>query len=234
MANSNVERAMGMTITNVSFQENDEEKCRIHNIDLQINPGELVMIVGESGAGKTTLLKLMTGLYKLSNGSIVYYGNKARMTTVWQEPRFFRTTVKENMYFGEVYIENQLEKNMELVNVKPIIRDLSEGIQTVLHKSGEEFSGGERKRLALLRAIGSNPNFIILDEPTAGLDPSNQEVVWNMIEGLGSDVTRIVATHDVEKVILADRVVIMKEGSIVACGSPEKLINSHSFFKRCE
>lgn len=138
------------------------------------------------------------------------------------------------MYFGEVYIENQLEKNMELVNVKPIIRDLSEGIQTVLHKSGEEFSGGERKRLALLRAIGSNPNFIILDEPTAGLDPSNQEVVWNMIEGLGSDVTRIVATHDVEKVILADRVVIMKEGSIVACGSPEKLINSHSFFKRCE
>lgn len=234
VANSHVERAMGMTMTNVSFQENGEEKCRIHNIDLQINPGELVMIVGESGAGKTTLLKLMTGLYKPSNGSIAYYGNKARMTTVWQEPRFFRTTVKENMYFGEVGLENELEKSAELVNVTPIIRGLPEGIQTVLHKSGEEFSGGERKRLALLRAIGSNPNFIILDEPTAGLDPSNQEFVWNMIEGLGSDVTRIVATHDVEKVILADRVVIMKEGSIVACGSPEKLINSHSLFKRCE
>ncbi|WP_144661187.1 ABC transporter ATP-binding protein [Bacillus tropicus] len=234
VANSNVERAMGMTITNVSFQENGEEKCRIKNIDLQINPGELVMIVGESGAGKTTLLKLMTGLYTPSNGSIVYYGNDARLTTVWQEPRFFRTTVKENMYFGEVGLENELEKSAELVNVTPIISELPEGIQTVLHKSGEEFSGGERKRLALLRAIGSNPNLIILDEPTAGLDPSNQEFVWNMIEGLGSDVTRIVATHDVEKVILADRVVIMKEGSIVACGSPEKLINSHSFFKRCE
>ncbi|ARO19276.1 ABC transporter ATP-binding protein [Bacillus anthracis] len=234
VANSNVERAMGMTIANVSFQENGEEKCRIKNIDLQINPGELVMIVGESGAGKTTLLKLMTGLYKPSNGSIVYHGNEARMTTVWQEPRFFRTTVKENMYFGEVYVENQLERNMELVNVKPIIRDLPERIQTVLHKSGEEFSGGERKRLALLRAIGSNPNLIMLDEPTAGLDPSNQEFVWNMIEGLGREVTRIVATHDVEKVILADRVVIMKEGSIVAYGSPEKLINSHPFFKRCE
>ncbi|MFB7116457.1 ABC transporter ATP-binding protein [Bacillus thuringiensis] len=234
VANSNVERAMGMTITNVSFQENGEEKCRIKNIDLQINPGELVMIVGESGAGKTTLLTLMTGLYTPSNGSIVYYGNEARLTTVWQEPRFFRTTVKENMYFGEVGLENELEKSAELVNVTPIISELPEGIQTVLHKSGEEFSGGERKRLALLRAIGSNPNLIILDEPTAGLDPSNQEFVWNMIEGLGSDVTRIVATHDVEKVILADRVVIMKEGSIVACGSPEKLINSHSFFKRCE
>ena len=104
-----------MTITNVSFQENDEEKCRIYNIDLQIQPGELVMIVGENGAGKTTLLKLMTGLYKPSNGSIVYYGNKARMTTVWQEPCFFRTTVKENMYFGEVYIENQLEKIWNLL-----------------------------------------------------------------------------------------------------------------------
>ncbi|WHT88063.1 ABC transporter ATP-binding protein [Bacillus cereus] len=234
VANSNVERAVGMTITNVSFQENDEEKCRIYNIDLQIQPGELVMIVGESGAGKTTLLKLMTGLYKPSNGSITYYGNEAQLTTVWQEPRFFRVTVKENMYFGEERLENELEKNAELVNVTPIIRGLPKGLQTVLHKSGEEFSGGERKRLALLRAIVSNPHLIILDEPTAGLDPNNQEFVWNMIEELGSEVTRIVATHDVEKVILADRVVIMKEGSIVACGSPEKLINSHSFFKRCE
>ncbi|MDF9528224.1 ABC transporter ATP-binding protein [Bacillus cereus] len=229
VADSNVERAMGMIITNVSFQESEEEKCRINNIDLQINPGEFVIIVGESGAGKTTLLKLMTGLYKPSNGSVVYYGQKARMTTVWQEPRFFRTTVKENMYFREEYLENELEKNIDLINMKPIIRDLPKGIQTVLHKSGEELSGGERKRLALLRAIGSNPNLIILDEPTAGLDPSNQETVWNIIEGLGRDVTRIVATHDVEKVILADRVVIMREGSIVACGSPEELINSHSF-----
>ncbi|AJI35314.1 ABC transporter ATP-binding protein [Bacillus thuringiensis] len=234
VANSNVERAMGMTITNVSFQENNEEKCRIYNIDLQIQPGELIIIVGESGVGKTTLLKLMTGLYKPSNGSITYYGNEAQLTTVWQEPRFFRVTVKENMYFGEERLENELEKNAELVNVTPIIRGLPEGLQTVLHKSGEEFSGGERKRLALLRAIVSNPHLIILDEPTAGLDPNNQEFVWNMIEELGSEVTRIVATHDVEKVILADRVVIMKEGSIVACGSPEKLINSHSFFKRCE
>ncbi|WP_341519247.1 ABC transporter ATP-binding protein [Bacillus paramobilis] len=234
VADSKVERAMGMTVTNVAFQENDEEKCRIHNIDLQIHPGELVIIVGESGAGKTTLLKLMTGLYKPSNGSVVYYGNEARMTTVWQEPRFFRTTVKGNMYFGEEYLEKQLEKNIELVNMKPIISGLSEGVQTLLHKSGEEFSGGERKRLALLRAIVSNPNLIILDEPTAGLDPSNQETVWDMIEGLGKEVTRIVATHDVEKAILADRVVIMKEGSIVACGSPEKLIYSHSFFKKCE
>lgn len=232
VANSNVERAMGMTITNVSFQENGEETCRIHNIDLQINPGELVMIVGESGAGKTTLLKLMTDLYKPSNGSIAYYGNEARLTTVWQEPRFFRTTVKENMYFGEVGLENELEKSAELVNVTPIIRGLPEGIQTVLHKSGEEFSGGERKRLALLRAIGSNPNFIILDEPTAGLDPGNQEFVWNMIEGLGSDVTRIVATHDVERAMIADWVVIMNNGIVVECGDPRELLTYKSFFKK--
>ncbi|HHK5536039.1 TPA: ABC transporter ATP-binding protein [Bacillus mobilis] len=231
-ADSKVERAMGMTVTNVSFQESDGEKCRIHNIDLQIHPGELVIIVGESGAGKTTLLKLMTGLYKPSNGSIVYHGNEARMTTVWQEPRFFRTTVKENIYFGEVYLENQLEKNMELVNVKPIIRDLSEGIQTVLHKSGEEFSGGERKRLALLRAIGSNPNLIMLDEPTAGLDPGNQEVVWNMLKGLGRNVTRVVTTHDVERAMIADRVVVMNNGSVVECGDPKELLTYKSFFKK--
>ncbi|MGE7860066.1 ABC transporter ATP-binding protein [Bacillus mobilis] len=229
---SKVERAMGMTVTNVSFQESDGEKCRIKNIDLQIHPGELVIIVGESGAGKTTLLKLMTGLYKPSNGSIVYYGNEARMTTVWQEPRFFRTTVKDNMYFGEEYLEDQLEKNIELVNVKPIIRDLPGGIETVLHKSGEEFSGGERKRLALLRAIASNPNLIMLDEPTAGLDPDNQEVVWNMLKGLGRNVTRVVTTHDVERAMIADRVVVMNNGSVVECGDPRELLTYKSFFKK--
>ncbi|HDR7759489.1 ABC transporter ATP-binding protein [Bacillus cereus] len=231
---SNVERAMGIRITNVSFQENDEEKCRIHNIDLQIRPGELVMIVGESGAGKTTLLKLITGLYKPSNGSIAYYGNEARMTTVWQEPRFFRTTVTENMYFGEEGLENQLEKNSELINATPIIRGLPEGSQTVLHKSGEEFSGGERKRLALLRAIVSNPTLIILDEPTAGLDPGNQELVWNMIEGIGRDVTRIVATHDVERAMIADCVVVIKNGTIVECGNPRELLNCNSLYKELQ
>ncbi|MDA2431903.1 ABC transporter ATP-binding protein [Bacillus cereus] len=233
-ADNNVERAMGIRITNVSFQENDEEKCRIHNIDLQIRPGELVIIVGESGAGKTTLLKLITGLYKPSNGSVVYYGQKARMTTVWQEPRFFRTTVTENMYFGEECLENQLEKNSELINVTPIIRGLPEGSQTVLHKSDEELSGGERKRLALLRAIVSNPTLIILDEPTAGLDPGNQELVWNMIEGIGRDVTRIVATHDVERAMIADCVVVIKNGTIVECGNPRELLNCNSLYKELQ
>ncbi|WP_242263852.1 MULTISPECIES: ABC transporter ATP-binding protein [Bacillus cereus group] len=234
VADSNVERAMGMIITNVSFQESEEEKCRINNIDLQINPGELIMIVGESGAGKTTLLKLMTGLYKPSNGSVVYYGQKARMTTVWQEPRFFRTTVTENMYFGEECLENQLEKNSELINVTPIIRGLPEGSQTVLHKSGEELSGGERKRLALLRAIVSNPTLIILDEPTAGLDPGNQELVWNIIEGIGRNVTRIVATHDVERAMIADCVVVIKNGTIVECGNPRELLNCNSLYKELQ
>ncbi|HDR7490869.1 MULTISPECIES: ABC transporter ATP-binding protein [Bacillus] len=233
-ADNNVERAMGIRITNVSFQENDEEKCRIRNIDLQIRPGELVIIVGESGAGKTTLLKLITGLYKPSNGSIAYYGNEARMTTVWQEPRFFRTTVTENMYFGEECLENQLEKNSELINVTPIIRGLPEGSQTVLHKSGEELSGGERKRLALLRAIVSNPTLIILDEPMAGLDPGNQELVWNIIEGIGRNVTRIVATHDVERAMIADCVVVIKNGTIVECGNPRELLNCNSLYKELQ
>ncbi|MCU5021196.1 ABC transporter ATP-binding protein/permease [Bacillus cereus] len=233
-ADNNVERAMGIRITNVSFQENDEEKCRIRNIDLQIRPGELVIIVGESGAGKTTLLKLITGLYKPSNGSIAYYRNEARMTTVWQEPRFFRTTVTENMYFGEECLENQLEKNSELINVTPIIRGLPEGSQTVLHKSGEELSGGERKRLALLRAIVSNPTLIILDEPTAGLDPGNQELVWNIIEGIGRNVTRIVATHDVERAMIADCVVVIKNGTIVECGNPRELLNCNSLYKELQ
>ncbi|MEC3534040.1 ATP-binding cassette domain-containing protein, partial [Bacillus thuringiensis] len=144
----------------------------------------------------------------------VYYGDEARMTTVWQEPRFFRTTVKENMYFEEEGLENQLEKNIELVNVKPIIRGLSEGLQTVLHKSGEEFSGGgERKRLALLRAIVSNPNLIILDEPTNGLDPIVKRQILQFLVGevAEKEITIFISTHHLDEVEqIADTIIILK------------------------
>ena len=132
-----------MTITNVSFQENDEEKCRIHNIDLQINPGELVMIVGESGAGKTTLLKLMTGLYKPSNGSIVYYGNKARMTTVWQEPRFSDDSKREYVFRGRG-LRKRVRKNAELVNVTPIIRGYLKVFKLYYIKAVKSFQGRKK------------------------------------------------------------------------------------------
>ncbi|MBJ7994892.1 ABC transporter ATP-binding protein [Bacillus mycoides] len=227
----NVERAMGVKLTNVSFQENGEEMCRVKNIHLQINPGELVIIVGESGAGKTTLLKVLTGLYKPSSGSISFYGHKANEASVWQEPKFFRATVEENICFQEDVSQGRIEKSVKLVNAGAIIQNLPEGIGTILQKSGEEFSGGERKRLALLRAIVSNPNIVIFDEPTAGLDPSNQQAVWNMIEGLGENVTRIVTTHDIERAMIADRVVVMKNGIIVECGDPRELLNCKSLFK---
>ncbi|ARO58235.1 Uncharacterized protein B5E38_0624 [Bacillus cereus] len=233
-ADNNVERAMGIRITNVSFQENDEEKCRIRNIDLQIRPGELVIIVGESGAGKTTLLKLITGLYKPSNGSIAYYGNEARMTTVWQEPRFFRTTVTENMYFGEECLENQLEKNSELINVTPIIRGLLKGVKLCYIKAVKSFQEAKENVSHYCERLYQIQLLLFLDEPTAGLDPGNQELVWNMIEGIGRDVTRIVATHDVERAMIADCVVVIKNGTIVECGNPRELLNCNSLYKELQ
>ncbi|GAB6446075.1 hypothetical protein ACS2BX_03125 [Bacillus cereus group sp. BceL300] len=83
-------------------------------------------------------------------------------------------------------------------------------------------------------AIVSNPTLIILDEPTAGLDPGNQELVWNMIEGIGRDVTRIVATHDVERAMIADCVVVIKNGTIVECGNPRELLNCNSLYKELQ
>ncbi|MHA2886509.1 hypothetical protein [Bacillus cereus] len=92
----------------------------------------------------------------------------------------------------------------------------------------------QTKRIELLRAIVSNPTLIILDEPTAGLDPGNQELVWNMIEGIGRDVTRIVATNAVERAMIADCVVVIKNGTIVECGNPRELLNCNSLYKELQ
>ena len=126
-----------------------------------------------------------------------------------------------------------VRKNSELINVTPIIRGLPEGVKLCYIKAVKSF-GGERKRLALLRAIVSNPTLIILDEPTAGLDPGNQELVWNIIEGIGRNVTRIVATHDVERAMIADCVVVIKNGTIVECGNPRELLNCNSLYKELQ
>ncbi|WP_459500110.1 ABC transporter ATP-binding protein [Bacillus sp. C1] len=219
------ERGTGIEVINASF------KNLLINVQLQINPGELIAIVGESGAGKTTLLKLLTGLYKPTSGGVEYYGEKGKMTSVWQEPRLFRATIKENLIFQSDVAEEQLKQSMEIVNAGTIIKKLPNGMQTILEREGESFSGGERKRLALWRAIVLKPNVVILDEPTAGLDPNNQEIVWNMIKSLGRNVTRIVATHDRKHAMEADRIVVMKKGRVVEFGKPQELLNRNSLLK---
>ncbi|EOO25055.1 hypothetical protein ICM_05957 [Bacillus cereus BAG1X2-3] len=221
-----------ISLSSVYFGYPNEPKDTLKNINLSINPGELVVIVGESGSGKSSLLKLLAGLYQPSTGSIQYEKAESKVSIAWQDPFLYDSTLIENLCFDNKIPLNVIQEKSELVNVHSIVEKLSEGYEEKVKNNGGNFSGGERKRISLLRALVQNPNVLILDEPTSGLDPKNQQKVWEMIANLDRSVTRIVSTHDIDKINRADKIIVLSKGEIIECGTPNELISKKGVFHK--
>lgn len=207
---------------NVSFDYPDL-KGVLKNINFSVNHGDLVVVIGESGSGKSTLLKMIAGLYPPTKGNIEYTGQPSFSVT-WQDPFLYNTSVIENLFFDNEINQIALNKSAELLNINSFIQKLPEGYHTEVKNGGFNFSGGQRRRLAILRSYLKNPNLLILDEPMTGLDIQNQENVWGMIEELRGNVTLIITSHDLELAKRADKVIVLSKGEIVGFGSPNKVI----------
>lgn len=211
-------------------------------LDLSVRRGETITIMGGSGTGKSVLLKLLVGLLKPEAGSILVEDrnivpmaeeelNKVRMKfgMVFQSSALFDSlTVMENVAYplklaGELLlhkIEEKVAWSLEMVGMA--------GTEGLLP---EELSGGMKKRVALARAIVRNPNIILYDEPTTGLDPANVNKILELILTLQKNIsglTSIVVTHDIESAFkVSNRLALLAQGRIVAVGTKEELLGSH-------
>ncbi|MRR31731.1 phosphate ABC transporter ATP-binding protein [bacterium] len=207
---------------------------QVVNIDsLEVQPGEILAIVGPSGAGKSTLLRLLNFLEVPDSGTIRYHSQvvdyfhvplqtKRSVTTVFQSPALLSGSVVANLQFGlrirglrdgHEHIETMLERL---------------GLSHLRHSSAQTLSGGEMQRVALARALILNPQVLLLDEPTANLDPYNVELIEGVIRELNQahQVTMVLVTHNVFQARrLADRVALMLNGEIV------ELTDTRTFFE---
>lgn len=211
----------------------------LRGIDLHISNGELLLICGPNGSGKTTLLRMMSGLLKPSDGSILINGLdsikdslKVRQIVgmVFQDPdsQIVGETVREDVAFGP---EN-LGLSLKEINVRVDWALQKMGLEDFSEKPCYLLSGGEKRRLAIAGVMAMKPDVILFDEPFSHLDyPGIQEVLRYMIQLYQEGHTLIVTTHDVEKVVChVDRIAILQNGEIQALGSPENLVKELSRF----
>ena len=228
----------------VSFRYPDGVRTVLNGLDLSIQPGEKLAILGRSGSGKSTLASLLRGDLLPNKGSITLNGISVSsfgdqiasyLGVIQQQTYLFNTSLAENLRIGNrAASDDDLWDALEQVGLGPTIRRLPRGLKTLVDEAGLRFSGGERHRIALARVLLHNVPVVILDEPTVGLDPMTEQALLDTMFETMHDKTIILITHHLQGVSSMDRVVFIEDGKLTLSGSPAELEKSNPFYQRLQ
>ena len=221
----------------------DRRVPTLEDVSFDIEPGETVAIVGESGTGKSTIAYLLLRLFDPDDGSVLLDGRDLRGVTltglrqsvafVDQEPSLFHTSVRENITYGcPAASMSNVEAAVAAAGIHDFISSLPQGYDTVIGERGAALSVGERQRLAIARALLTEPSVLVLDEPTASLDPATERQVLDGYAGIMGDRTTIVISHRLELAHRADRVLVLQDAHIVESGPAKRLLVPGTEFSR--
>lgn len=225
-------------LTHIYMAKTPFEKVALNKVNLQINEGEFTTLIGHTGSGKSTLIQHLNGLLKPAEGTIIVDGVditekgvklsdiRKKVGLVFQYPEYqlFEETIEKDIEFGprnlgleEAEIHSRVIKAMEMVGLD---------YETYKDKSPFELSGGQKRRVAIAGVVAMEPKVLILDEPTAGLDPKGRDEILGQIKKLHKEynMTIILVSHSMEDVAkIADRVIVMNNGQVILDGSPAKV-----------
>lgn len=221
----------------VNFSYKDQNFQVLKNINFRIKKGERVGIIGKIGSGKSTVAKLLMNLYEPTNGSILVDNTEIRQIDpvdlrraigyVPQEPFLFMGTIKDNITIGEQYAtDEQILRASKISGVHDFLGKHEAGYDLIVGERGEGLSGGERQSVTLARAIISNPNIMILDEPTNSMDDLSEELFKSRLNNIVKDKTVVIITHRPSILSLVDRLIVLDDGKVIADGPKDKIISA--------
>lgn len=234
------QRTVGIEVRGLRFGYGDEPV--LDQLDLSIAPGEKVAIVGASGGGKSTLVQLLLGLYTAEAGSIRYGGAtlqeigletvRENVAVVLQHPALFNDTVRANLTMGRERGDEACWQALEIAQLDATIRELPQGLDSVVGRSGVRLSGGQRQRLAIARMVLSDPKVVLLDEATSALDAATEYSLHQALARFLSGRTTLIIAHRLSAVKQADRVLVFDGGSVAEDGDHRQLIADGGLYAR--
>lgn len=230
----------GISFEHVGFCYPDQGAKVLEDVNLHINPGQIIALVGENGSGKTTLIKLICRLYDTTAGRITFDGIDIRnvrisdlrkeISVVFQDYTHYNLTARENIWLGSTDTPVDMENIMRAAQYSgadSVINSLDKGYETILGKwfeDGTELSIGEWQKVALARTFLRDSQLIVLDEPTSSLDPKAEDEVFKKFRQLAAGRTAIIISHRLSTVRMADCIYFMKNGRILEKGNHEELM----------
>ncbi|MGW8121968.1 ABC transporter ATP-binding protein [Roseivirga echinicomitans] len=233
----------GIELKKVSYQYGENRV--LNNIDLNINRGDSIALIGASGSGKSTLVNILTGLLEVENGTFLLSAEEfskydktsyqQRIGYVTQEPVIFDDTLFNNITFWDEINEDNEKRFNEVIDMsllRAFLNDLPEGLNTKLGSSGSMISGGQKQRISIARELYKSPEILIFDEATSALDSETEQELQQNIELLKGKYTMITIAHRLSTVRDVDRIYILESGSIVNVGTYEELSKKSQLFRR--
>ncbi|MGY1422610.1 ABC transporter ATP-binding protein [Bacillus cereus] len=227
---------------NVSFSYENGKKV-LDNLDLTINKGDKVVIVGNSGSGKTTIFKLLMRFYSLASGSINLDGKPINEISLSNLRDYFGYVTQETYLFGSSILENikfanpnatieQIVEAAKMAQAHEFINKLPYGYNTLVGERGIKLSGGQKQRISLARIFLKNPDIILLDEATASLDSNNEKYIYSTLEQISNEKTLIAIAHRISSIKKFEKIVVLDKGRIVEYGSFDELIKKNGIFTK--
>jgi ATP-binding cassette subfamily B protein len=229
---------------NVHFRYPDSKADQpdlLRGVDLVLEPGESVALIGITGCGKSTLTALTTRLYEVSSGSIELDGVDIRSLTrvelrshiamAFEDATLFSASVRDNVLLGRPDSSEEELKEALSIAQADFVYELPQGIETKIGEEGLSLSGGQRQRLALARAVAAKPAVLVLDDPLSALDVDTEALVEAALRKVLKKTTSLIVAHRPSTVQLADRVALMQDGKIVAVGKHTDLLSNNEHYR---
>jgi ATP-binding cassette subfamily B protein len=230
-----------VTFNHVTFGY-DPDRPVLSAIDLELEPGKIVALIGHTGAGKTSLASLVPRFYDVQVGSVSIDGADVRTVTlaslrreigvIAQDPFLFSATVRENIAFGRPEAtDEEIERAARLAQAHEFVEALPEGYDTVIGERGITLSGGQRQRVAIARALVVDPRILILDDATASVDASTEARIREGLREAMHERTTIIIAHRLSTIALADEIVVLEAGRVAARGTHDDLVDTNEVYR---